>query len=284
MHKIIRYSLLLLPLIGGCSRLATIPDATQTPESWCQNHPCATIDIGIVQFTLNEPSSSFFVYFLGFLTLWFGIHLFKRRAVQKSKLWFSLALIFWGIAAILAGTSYQAFSYEIKCAGQAFCSWTSWWEIYYYLFQSFSMNAFVVAIAYSSTEGKLRKNLMLYAAINAIIYNAVLFTGAFLPNKFMVSFELFTLISAPNFLILFIINTKNYLKTKELLDLRLMWLWFLQGVIIVVYFIYLFSGYPEQLWAKGIWFNANDLLHVLIIFWQLYIFFFVVKKLRDYPV
>jgi len=279
--KNIILSLLVVITFTSCESLSTIPYPEQTPETWCETHPCVNVDLGFVQFTLNEPSSSLFVYALGLFTLWVAFRIFRKRDKQNSKLWFAIALLFWGIAAISAGTSYQAFSYEIKCAGRPFCSWTSWWEIYYYMFQSFSMNAFVVAVAYSSTAKNVRKYLFAYAFINAVVYNIILFTGAFLPDKFMVSFELFTLISAPNFIILFIINLSNYLKYKNILDFNLLWLWVLQGVIIIIYYAYWLSGIENMLWTKGIWFNANDVLHILIIGWQWYIYKYVADKIND---
>ena len=52
-----------------------------------------------------------------------------------------------GLAALAAGTSYQAFGYQIKCVGQETCAWTSWWEVIYLMFQQVSMDAMLVAIA-----------------------------------------------------------------------------------------------------------------------------------------
>lgn len=274
-------SIAALLFVTGCGRLETIPYTGHTPETWCQAHPCVPVDLGFIQFIITEPTSSFLIYFLGILTVFIGVYMYKRRESDKSRFWFATALIFWGVAALSAGTSYQAFSYEIKCAGREVCSWTSWWEIYYYMFQSFSMNAFVAAVAYSSTSGTGRRLLKIYAIINVIAYNIILFTGAFLPDKFMVSFELFTLFTGPNFLILFIINTVNYIREKDPLELRLLILWSSQGLIVFVYFVYLLMGFTESLWKQGIWFSANDVLHLLIIFWQLYIFFSVVKRVRD---
>jgi hypothetical protein len=98
--------------------------------------------------------------FLGLILIAIAFYLYKNTFNQLSRKWFSLALFFWGLAAILAGTSYQAFGFEIKCNGKEFCSWTSWWEIFYYLFQSFSMNSFLVATGYSSLNIIARKKLI----------------------------------------------------------------------------------------------------------------------------
>jgi len=281
MVKRIIWFLFLLISLASCDRLQTIPHEEYTPQNWCTEHPCVTVPIGAHDIVISEPSSSFLIYFLGFLTLAIAFYLYRKHAAQFSRKWFSFALLFWGLAAILAGTSYQAFGYEIKCAGKPFCSWTSWWEIFYYFFQSLSMNSFLVAISYSSVKAENRRYLFGYALLNLLVYQTLLFTGAFLPSKFLISFELFTLMNAPSFLILFIINLKNYRRTQAMLDWRLLWLWALQGIIIVVYFAYLFSGIQQMLWQKNIWFTANDVLHILIILWQLYIYFYVIKHIKD---
>ena len=269
--------------MSGCNRLQTIPNPGQTPETWCTAHPCVPVDLGFVKFIVTEPSSSVLVYLLSFLAIAIGIYVIIKRENHKSRLWFGAALIFWGMAAFSAGTSYQAFSYEIKCAGREVCAWTSWWEVFYNMLQSFSMNSFLIAIGLCSMKDKLHSIVKVYAILNVVVFNAILFTGAFLPNKFMVSFEMMILFTGPNFLILFIINTKNYIKTKEPLELRLMILWLLQLVVMIVYYAYFLAGFKEVLWERGIWYTANDVLHTLLIFWMIYIFFFVVKKLKDTP-
>jgi hypothetical protein len=47
------------------------------------------------------------------------------------------------------------------------------------------------------------------------------------------------------------------------------------------YYVYLLSGLGDVLWARGLWFNANDFLHVGLIGWMLYIRLKVSKGLRD---
>ena len=80
---------------------------------------------------------------------------------------------------------------------------------------------------------------------------------------------------------LFIINTINYFKTREHLELRLMILWLLQLFVMTAYYAYFLSEFKDALWEQGIWFTANDVLHVLLIFWMLYIIFFVVNRVED---
>jgi len=51
--------------------------------------------------------------------------------------------------------------------------------------------------------------------------------------------------------------------------------------VIVIYFIGLTSGYAAHLWARGIWFNANDLLHLLLFGWVLYSYNMLHENLLD---
>ena len=129
-----RYHLLLTLLffLTACGRLDTIPfEPAQTPETWLQIQPFAELKLGFQKIIFVQPSTSVIVYLLGVITIAVGLYFLKIRNGQFSRLWWGIALLLWGVGALLAGTSYEAFSYAIKCAGRDACLWTSWWEVVY---------------------------------------------------------------------------------------------------------------------------------------------------------
>lgn len=269
-------------LLTACGQLDSIPyTPAQTPESWLQIQPFAEIKIASQNIIFVQPSTSVIVYFLGILTIGIGLYFLKIRQGQLSRFWWGIALLLWGIGAFLAGTSYEAFSYAIKCAGRDACLWTSWWEILYLIASVWSIDAMTMAVAYSSTTGKLRKMLSVYAIVNAVVYSIVVMVGTIIPIKFLISFELLLVVSAPGIITFFIINSWRYFKFKQSLDLTLLGTWIWLGVTIAAYFLYLISGNTATLWAKGIWFSENDVLHIGLIIWMLYIAFVLVPKVKD---
>ena len=271
-------------LLTACGQLDSIPYIpAQTPESWLQIQPYAEIKIASQNIIFIQPSTSIIVYLLGILAIAVGSYFLKIRAGQLSRFWWGIALLLWGIGALLAGTSYEAFSYAIKCAGREACLWTSWWEVLYLIASVWSIDALTMAVAHSSTTGKLRKALSIYALVNALVYFIIVMIGAFIPVKFLISFELLLVVSAPGIIAFFVINGWRYFKFKQSLDLTLLGTWIWLGVTIAAYFLYLISGNTASLWAKGMWFSENDVLHIGLIVWMLYIAFVLAPKVEDNP-
>lgn len=273
-----------LLVLTGCARLGSITyTPEQTPESWLEMQPYLNLKLWGVEFILAQPSSTVFVYLLGLLTIAVGLYFFKIQDHHQSRKWWGIALLLWGLGALFAGTSYQAFSYEIKCAGKAICSWTSWWEIVYLVLSVASIDAILISGAYSSCQGKFRTPLLLYAILNFFSYCVLVTIGVITLTKFLISFELLLIVTAPSILLLFVINGWRYFNNKNGRDLALLVTWIWLGAVIALYFIYLVLGLTEYLWERGIWFSENDLLHIGLISWMSYIGFRVAKLIKDAP-
>lgn len=270
--------------LSGCSSLSAIPsDPVQTPETWLRIQPFIAMQLGGAEFVLVQPSSTFFVYLLGAVAIGAGIYFLRIREGQRSRLWWGIALILWGLGALFAGTSYQAFSYEIKCRGREICAWTSGWEVIYLLFSVASVDAMMMAEAYIFSPGKWRKGLMIYAAANIVLYAVTLIAGVISLNKFLISFELLLLVTAPSIVAFLILSGWRYFKSRNPMDLGLLVTWIWLGLTISAYFAYLQLGFSETLWESGLWFSENDVLHIGLISWMLYIAISLAKRVHDAP-
>jgi len=272
-------------LSSGFSRLETIQSTEPelTPETWCKVQPCQTIKLGSREIILTQPTSTFFVYALGILTVGVGVYFWRIRGDEVSRGWWSLSLLLWGIGALLAGTSYQAFGYHIKCAGRKTCTWTSWWEVIYLIFQQWSMDALLVAVAFSSTEGILRNGLLGYALASAVVYSILTLIGGILPVRFLITFEWMVWFSAPIVLIICILNGWRYFTASNPIDLALLGTWIFLLLVMAAYWLYDKLGFTQKLWKKGIWFSQNDVLHIGLILWMIYIATVVANRVVDTP-
>jgi hypothetical protein len=283
-RKILILGLLSVLVLSGCSQLDSIPfDPPQTPETWLAIQPVAELTIAAQTVTLVQPSTTAIVYLLGLLTIGVGLYFWRIRDGQASRRWWAIALLLWGAGALLAGTSYEAFSYQIKCVGRAACIWTSWWEVIYLVLSVASIDAMVMAQAHACATGKLRQGLALYALINLSLYVTAVLIGAFVPIKFLISFELLILAAAPSILIFFILNGWRYRRLRDSMDLALLGAWAWLTLTIGAYFAYYLSGLTQTLWAQGKWLSENDVLHIGLILWMLYLALVVAPRVKDEP-
>ena len=248
-----------------------------TPQEWLQSHWYVRWN----DLVLAEPSSTFFVFLLGFVILLLAFRFLSNVDHQKSRFWFGLSMLAWSLSTFSAGVSYQILSYELKCAGRSICLWTTWWEIAYLFLYVLSVKLLVVAVSYCCAKERVRKSFMSYALIMAIVYTAILITGILLLNQFLISFELMVLFLVPSYVLMFLLNLKNFRKSKKLIDSRLIKAWIGMLLITIAYFAFYASGISNGLWQRGIWFNANDVLHLLLIAWALYIHFKVSHLIVD---
>jgi hypothetical protein len=268
---------------GRLKSIRYTTDPELTPENWCQVQPCKTIRFSSKAFILTQPSSTIFVYLLGVLTIGVGLYFLWLRGDQVSRLWWSISLLLWGIGALLAGTSYQAFGYQIKCAGRETCAWTSWWEVVYLMCQQVSLDALLIAVALSCTEGILQKVLLGCALLSAVAYVILTFIGAMIPARALITFELMVWVSTPILLIVLALNGWRYYRFSNPMDLAPLgaWLWLL--CTMMAYWLYDRLEITPKLWAKGkgIWFSQNDVLHIGLILWMIYLAAVVANRVND---
>ncbi len=240
--------LLILPLIKG--------------DMFLSQYPYIKLNNLIIQ----QPTSTFFILLLAIITVGLGLYYLKNKK-NKFSIWLGINFIFWGIGAFLAGLSYQAFGYYLKCTNLEYCTFTNWVELLYMTFTVISINALLVAYSYLINNKKVQDNLQNYAIISVVLYSLFQGIGIVLPNQFMISYEGMLLFLSPNIIIMMWINYKNLSNT---LHKRLWTIWLLFLGVNVAYFIALFSNQGPFLYSNfNIWFNENDTLHVLLIVWML---------------
>jgi len=256
----------------------------KTPLEWCESQPCIELDFFSLKVILVQPSSTLFVYLLGFNAIIFGGYSLRISKRNKFIYWWGIALLLWGIGAILAGTSYQAFSYMIKCADKSFCLWTSLWELLYLIFSVGSVNAMLMAQANLDEKDNWSSIMKKYAIMNFLIYEIVVLIGAVIPVQFLISFELMILFLAPTILFLLISNFHNYFKLKRRINFSLTIIWISLILIIGLYFLYFMLGITDLLWEKRIWFSENDVLHISLILWMIYIYIFIRRNRKIFEI
>ncbi len=262
-----------LLVLSGCA-LAEVPyDPPITPEQWCQQRPC--VDVGSV--VLNEPLGTFLVFTLALLWIAVGVGFLVTRRGQMSRGWLGVALILGGVGAAQAGVSYQAFSYELKCAGKQFCTYTNALEVGYSITQAWSVSAMLVAVAYACTLA--RRGVMIYALANAVVYTVVAIVGVLLPSTLLLSFEVLMLFALPGIILVIVLAARS----KEPASRPILIAAVLLILVNVAYFAYYAAGITEALWdgGDGFYFSANDVLHVGMIAWLVYVAAAVGPRLRD---
>jgi hypothetical protein len=270
-------AVILMNRTGG---LLMIPSTT--PAAFLARVPHLPLSIFKRMFILIEPSSTLLVYLLGFIMVGLGIWFVATQHQSRARRYWGIGLILWGFGAIAAGTSYQAFGYELKCRGRELCQFTSSFELGYMLLTSYSINFLVAATGYTSLGETGRKRLIRFAILDSLAYSLFLWVGAVLPVRFMISYEGFMAFLGGNFVLMFVLNIRHYVAKQDRLNLCLIWLWIGFLAVNIGYFVSLFVGFAAPLYARyGIWFNENDTLHALLILWAGQIFFSLRNSLSD---
>ncbi len=250
-----------------------------TPGAWLASHPHWNVG----SLVISEPSSSLFIFSLAILYFRVAYLFWRGSDGQQSRLWWAVFMLFFGLGAVLAGVSYQAFSFELKCQGLDACLWTSWWEIGYMIFTVAGVGAAFIAVAYSVLSHKARVFWTAYAQVSTAIYVGVVLFGTITASRFLISFEMMIIFVLAGFFAIAAHALWQYRLDRNPLIKQILQVGILLISVIGVYFIGLLSGYAGWLWARGIWFNANDLLHVLLFAWVVFSYNALHKRLVDAP-
>ncbi len=262
--------------VGGVSgNLSEIlVDPPQSSDSWFDTHPYLLIGDTVI----SEPSSSLIVLALTVITLWTAL-MFLRKGRESSHLfWFGISFLFTGLGAGLAGVSYQAFGYEIKCRGFEYCIWTSWWEVTYMISTVAGVGAAFVGIAYYIFSGKAQRFWSYYAVASTLIYVIIAVFGTYSANRLLISFEFMVTFIGAGLAAISLQSLLHYFKEKNSKAAKVLWIGAGIGAVITIYFAALVSDFAAALWERGIWFNENDVLHVLMIFWVLLVYRILSEK------
>lgn len=232
---------------------------------------------------LNEPLGTFLVFALAALWIAVGIYFIASRAGQRSRVWLGVALILGGIGAALAGVSYQAFSYVLKCQGWEYCRLTNGFEVGYSITQAVSVSAMLVAVAYACTSGRTRRALSIYAGLNVAVYLGVSAIGVMLPNALLLSFTVLMLFAVPGLVLVMVISGRHYRRDHDAMSRAILIAAILQVVVQIAYYGYYAAGITAMLWdsGNGFYFSENDVLHVGIVLWLVYVWRALGPRLRD---
>lgn len=269
-------------LAGSCSRLDLLKtEPPVDPGSWLAAQPSFELTLGSLRFTIIQPSSSAIVYGLAAITIWAGIRFLRLRDGKRSRGYWGAALLVWGIGTFLAGTSYQAFGYEIKAAGRDVVLWTSAWEVAYMILTVAAVSLMTAGVAASSARGLAARLMRAWAILSAVAYTVFAVAGAVMPDRFMVSFEAMVLFAMPGMILCFVVNVVHWVRARKRHDLLLALAWLGMAVVMAAYFAAYLAGLGPALWRRGIWFSENDVLHVGLVAWMLYLALVVAPAMED---
>lgn len=239
-------------------------------DTWDQHQPVWRFRLAGRDIVLSQPGSTFWVYALGLITCvvaqWFWLQADGDLARQ---LW-SIGLWLWGVGALIAGTSYQVMGYHLKCRDGRVV-WTNWWEAIYMICQQLSVNALLAATALTSTEGALQTALLSVSIGLSVVYTVTTLIAAFVPNRWLLSFEWMSLVCAPPVAAMLMINGWNALQTGSATEWALTLVWIGLLLSMLAFFLYMRTGWAGRLWQRKLWFSENDVLHVTLILWVIYI-------------
>lgn len=120
-------------------------------------------------------------------------------------------------------------------------------ENWYLVLSVGSLDGMLVAEAYACATGRLRSWLTRYALVNFCLYLVIVLAGSLILIKFLISFELFILVCAPNLVIFLVLNGWRYHQPKPCMDRVLLFTWAWLIFTIGAYFLYYMAGFGQAL-------------------------------------
>ena len=238
-----------------------LTDPPLSPDEWCDLQPCIEV-AGVV---VSQPASSLLVLAVSVATLGIAAQTWLGRGAHASRRWWALSLALGGIGALCAGTSFQAFGYELKCAGRTVCAWTSWFEIAYNVLTVAAVGSALMALSHQFTSciSAMRN----WAWIGLATFTAATAFGATEPVRFLLSFEFLVLAILPAFaLVLFAAGRASSPFAGEIF--RSVGLMAAAGLI---HWLYGLTNWADTLWANGWWVSSNDVFHLCMGIWLVHL-------------
>lgn len=254
-------------ILGRVHRIDHV-DPTLTAQNWVERQPVRRVGVGGGSVVISQPTSTFWVYALGVLTCVVAARYWSLVPGERATQLWSIGLWLWGIGALLAGTSYQAFGYHLKCRDGR-VRWTNWWEVTYMICQQVSVQALLASTALFATSGVRRDVLVGAAIVTAVAFTTCTLVAAVVPNRWLLSFEWMSLTSTPAVLAMAGIHAVALASGGDGLDRALLGIWVGLFACGAAYWAWWRSGIGDRLWARGRWFSENDVLHVTLIVWVL---------------
>lgn len=217
-----------------------------------------------VNLYFQQPFSSILVFAMGLVIIYIGWVYVKHS--NFVTIWLGINFFFWGLGAIVAGISYQAFGADLKCALYDSCRFTHLVELFYMSLTVISINALL--IAYSGFHAsKTAQRLQSLALFSVGAYSLLQGIGMVVPVKFLLTYEFMLIFLSVNIVIMM---WTDYTQRSSEVHKRLFIWWIVFLFVNLAYFIALFSGYAAPLYqTTGIWFNENDVLHLFLLLWML---------------
>jgi hypothetical protein len=148
-------------------------------------------------------------------------------------------------------------------------------EVIYLILQQLSINVIFVAAAFTSANGYMRSTMVITAIVLSVCYVTLTIWAAFKPQKRFLTFEWMSWVSLFPVLWMFFLHIWQGFKTASDIEWSYAGIWAGLFASIFAYGLYIKLGITEWLWRRKFWFSENDVLHVTLIIWMLYLYWLI---------